>query len=256
MGYTANLFLQLHLYLNKQITGEEIYSKSLLLGYDYQNNTDVVNLINSLTNRHDSPAPQKIELTLANGEQSYKTYYWPHRLGESDNWYNAGQILSTHIDAIATAGYRTVISFRSNGEATSRLPNETSTTNTLIPNYEFPDAVGNYVVKDEQLAIESKGIQFLYLPLVSSSATTWTKEEFDLYYPSLQLADKNGPVLVHCASGYRSSAFTLTYIAFQQKKCSDWVLSHAADVGFIFNNDNPSSSDVQVVNFIKEVLNC
>lgn len=213
-----------------------------------------MNLINSLTGRNDQTTAQKIELTLANGEQSYKTYYWPHRLGESDNWYNIGQILSTHIDAIATAGYRTIISFRDNGEATSRLPNETSS--SYITNYEFSDVSGNYVVADEQLAVESKGIQFLHLPLVSSAAITWTKEEFDLYYPSLQLADKTGPVLVHCASGYRSSAFTLTYIAYEQKRCSDWVLSHAADIGFIFNNENPTSSDVQVVNFIKEVLNC
>eukprot|EP01033_Poteriospumella_lacustris_P014028 gene14028-10025_t len=46
VGYMANLFTQLHLYLKGAILSSDIYPNSLAMGYDYQNNTDVVNLIN------------------------------------------------------------------------------------------------------------------------------------------------------------------------------------------------------------------
>jgi protein tyrosine phosphatase (PTP) superfamily phosphohydrolase (DUF442 family) len=234
------------------ISAETIYSDSLLLGYDYQNSSDVVSLINAITGRHDVPVDQKIELTLANGESSYKSYYWPHRLGESDNWYNIGQILSTHVDAIVDAGYKTVLCYRDNGESTARLPNETTT--GAVSNAEFSDANGNYNVKDEQLSLESHGLQFIHLPLSSGSSTTWTKDTFYSYLPTLQSLEKNGngPVLIHCASGYRSSAFTLTYLAYSSKKCSDWVFSHAKDVGFIYDETN----HIEIISFMKDVLGC
>jgi protein tyrosine phosphatase (PTP) superfamily phosphohydrolase (DUF442 family) len=242
--------------LKEQITSDAIYSDSLLLGYDYMSNADIVTLINAVTGRTDSPQPPSIEAPLANGESSYKTYYWTHRLGENDYWYNAGQILSTHVDAIVSAGYKIVVSFRDNGEATARLPSET-TTNTFIPNDEFSDEKGNYNVQSEDSAFSGKGLKFYHLPLVSTSASTWAKAEFQQYLPTLQeISNQKLPVLVHCASGYRSSAFVLTFLAYENHFCSDWVFSHAQDVGFIFNNSNPTSSDVQVVNFVKEVLGC
>lgn len=255
MGYSANLFLQLHFYINNQISAESIYADSLLLGYDYQSNSDIVNLINAVTGRSDSVAAPKIEAPLADGEQSYRSYYWTHRLGESDYWYNAGQILSTHVDAINSAGYKIVLNYRADGEATARLPSEPTT--GPIPNYEFSDVNGNYNLIEEETAFRTKGLKYYHLPLVSGSASTWSKEQFFEYLPTLQeVSSLNLPVLVHCASGYRSSAFTLTFLAYQSKYCSDWVFSHAKDVGFVFNSENPTSTDVAVVSFVKDVLNC
>jgi hypothetical protein len=38
---------------------------------------------------------------LADGEISYKNYYWSHRIDEAgDIWFNQGQFLDTHVPAI------------------------------------------------------------------------------------------------------------------------------------------------------------
>lgn len=49
-----------------------------LQGYDYQSNPTVVDLISSFTNYMVQVTPPKIELTLTDGENSYKNYFWPH----------------------------------------------------------------------------------------------------------------------------------------------------------------------------------
>lgn len=224
------------------------------MGYDYQNNTDVVNLVNSLTGLDSSTHPEAIEQTLASGEYSYKYYYWTHRLGNSDEWFNAGQILSTHIDAIKTAGYKVLLSYRPDGEATVRLP--TDPTTGPIPNDEFSNEEGNYSIAMEEQAAKNAGLKFIYLPLVSGSSDTWCLATFQKYYPVLQLAESLGPVLDHCASGYRSAAFTLTYVAYKNKQCSSWALQKAKEIGFNYDNATPSSNDAQIVTFMKEVLGC
>lgn len=255
VGYTANVFTQLHNYLTKQITtSQEIYTRSLNMGYDLQNNTDVVNLINTMTGSNDVTHPEQIEQTLAQGEYSYKYYYWTHRLGNNDYYYNAGQVLSTHVDAIKTAGYQSVVVFRSNGEPTARLP--TDPTTGKVDNYEFSDEEGNYDVKAEHAAFKEAGLHFFYLPLVSGSDSTWTKTTFEKYAPVLKHAASYGPVLVHCASGYRSSSFTLIYLALESKQCTNWVIEKAKEIGFNLNSSNPSTSDQQIVALAKEVLGC
>ncbi len=254
VGYTANVFTQLHFYMNKQITSDEIYSHSLNMGYDLQNNTDVVNLINAVAGRSDTTQPEQIEQTLAQGEYSYKYYYWTHRLGNNDYYYNAGQILSTHIDSIKTAGYQSVVVFRQNGEPTARLPTDPST--GKIDNHEFSDENGNYDVTLEHAAVKDAGLHFYYLPLVSGGDSTWTKATFDKYTPVLKLAATHGPVLVHCASGYRSSSFTLIYLAAENKQCSSWVVEKARQIGFDLNSATPSTSDQQILALAKEVLGC
>lgn len=67
-----------------------------------------------------SVTPEQIEQTLAQGEYSYKYYFWTHRTGSNDYWYNLGQFLDTQVQAIVNAGYKTVLSFRLDGEATVR----------------------------------------------------------------------------------------------------------------------------------------
>lgn len=255
VGWTANLFYQTHLYLNGYVTGEEIYSNGLLLGYDYQNNTDAVNMLNSLTGMSVQAGPEKIEQSLASGEYSYKYYYWTHRMGGNDYWYNAGQILSTHVDSIKTAGYKVIVNFREDNEPTGLLPGETLGVPT-IQNWEFSDDKGYYHVSYEKEAFENAGFKYYHLSTNSSDANTWTKKTFYKYLPTLQQAAKEGPVVAHCASGYRSAAFVLTYLAYESKSCSDWVFKSASQIGFIYQNSNPTTTDLYIQSFVKEVLGC
>jgi protein tyrosine phosphatase (PTP) superfamily phosphohydrolase (DUF442 family) len=248
VGYSANLFTQLHFYLTKQISAEDIYPHSLNMGFDYQNNSGVVSLVNSITGRDDVTTPAQIEQNLAEGEDSYRYYYWTHRLGNSDQFFNIGQVLSTHAASIKTAGYSSVVVMRQNGEPTARLPTDPAT--GPVANYEFSDETGAYSVALEEKVMRAAGLHFYYLPLVSGSASTWTKATFDRYAPILSKVTALGPALVHCASGYRSSSFTLTYLASLKKECSTWVVDQAHMIGFDL------TTDVDVMAFSKEILGC
>ncbi|RYH31155.1 hypothetical protein EON65_03315 [archaeon] len=228
----------------------DIYTNGLHLGYDYQNIADVVTLINTLTGRTDSPQPEKIEQTLASGEYSYKYYYWTHRLADEDVWFNAGQILDTHVSAVVTAGYKTVISFRTNGEATAHLPTDPI---GAVDNHEFSDSAGLYSVALEESAVTAAGLGFLSLPVESGQ---WTVDMFNTYAPKLQAASLSGPVLAHCASGYRSAAFVLTYLAHNQRLCMDWVLAKGREVGFDYHNPTPTANDLEILEFMFDVLQC
>jgi protein tyrosine phosphatase (PTP) superfamily phosphohydrolase (DUF442 family) len=252
VGFTASLFVQLHLYLQGEALASDIYPNGLQLGYDYQNVSDVVTLINSLTGRNDSTAPERIEQSLASGEYSYKYYYWTHRLGSSDSWFNAGQFLDTHLGAIVTTGLKTVVSFRDDAEPTAHLPGESG----AVDNHEFSDANGLYSVNLEAVSVKAVGLDFLHLPVIGGSASSWSVETFQQYYPQLRKAEQRGPVLIHCASGYRSAAFVLTYLAYNAHMCSDWVLLKARQVGFDYHSPVPTSSDLQVLDFIFAVLQC
>lgn len=236
-------------------TAQELYTEGLTLGYDYQSNEGVVTLFNSITGAKDTVQPEKIEQTLANGESSYKSYFWLHRMGNNDYWYNTGEILSTHINAIGSAGYRSIVTFRASGEPTARLPTDPST--GPIPNDEFSDENGNYQVALEQGAVDAYNTQATHpiklysLPISSSSTNNpWTVERFFQYLPSLQEAASRGPVVNHCASGYRSGAMTLTYLAYTEHRCSTWVFTYAKQIGFDY------TSDAQIVSFVHAVLGC
>ena len=260
----ANLFTQLHLYLKGAILSSDIYPNSLAMGYDYQNNTDVVNLINAIAGRQDTTHPEQIEQNLASGEMSYKSYYWSHRLGNNDLWYNAGQILDTHVAAIASAGYTTVVSFRADQEATARLSTEPQT--GPVPNHEFSDEKGLYSVAFESSAFTAAGIEYVHLPLASDDSSTWTQQTFDLYSPQLEKIEAKtndlisssgkGAILVHCASGYRSAAFMLTYLAKRENLCSDWVYLKARQIGFNYHSSNPTGKDIEILNFAFDILGC
>ncbi len=231
-----------------------MYSNGLDLGYDYQANADVVAFVNSVTGAHDTVHAEIIEQTLANGESSYKSYYWPHRAGQSDLWFNVGQVLDTHIGAAQTAGYKSVISFRDNGEATNRLASDPAT--GAVANNEFSDANGNYAVATEQAAVTAAGVAFFHLPLTSGGTSTWTAEQFELYLPVLKQAEALGPVLAHCASGYRSAAYVLAYLTSKSGRCTEWALQQSALIGVVYDSAAQSSTDKQVVAFFQEVLKC
>ena len=200
VGYGASLFAQLHLFRAGIVPAEEIFPNSLTMGWDYQADQNAVTLVNTVTSMS-PPATvlePSIELTLSAGEDSYKSYYWSHRVG-SDSWYNIGQILDSHVKAIAEAGYKTVISFRNDGEPTCRL--ESDPDQGTIDNGEFSDADGNYNVTAEKEAFESVGVDFINLPVSGDDA--WSSKLLDEYSPAMNEAMARGPVLAHCTSGYR-----------------------------------------------------
>lgn len=250
MGYGASLFTGLHLFRTGVTPADEFFSNSLTLGWDFQADEGAVALVNAVTLLTPPAAVQEpiVELTLAEGEDSYKSYYWSHRVG-SDSWYNIGQVLDTQVTTIAAAGYKTVISFRSSGEATVRTPSEP--TEGPVNNGEFSDSEGNYNVTAEMEAFEAAGVYFVSLPVTGDEA--WTPEQLREYTPAMQEAAARGPVLAHCASGYRSSAYVTAFLAQQQGLCSSWALEQARRVGYSFA---AKEADASVVQFFEDSLKC
>ncbi len=244
-----------------------MFTAGLALGYDYQMDSAAVNLVNNVTGMNFAVTTSPvIESSLQSGEQSYRDYYWVHLMASqsTNSYYNVGQVLSTHIDAIVKAGYRTVINFRANGEGTNLLPGETYGTGQGVNNDEFSDANGYYNLTAEMEQFASHGI----LPSDASTAAAhgggyfslpvsgWTVALFESYYPTIHAAvtaAAGSPILTHCASGYRSTGFMLAYEAVENKYCTDWVLTEARKVGLSFDQ---SSSDAAVINFLHELLSC
>jgi protein tyrosine phosphatase (PTP) superfamily phosphohydrolase (DUF442 family) len=225
---------------------DDIYNNSLTLGWDYQSNANVVKLIYDVTGVDVPVTAPTIEQTLTNGESSYNYYYWSHRI--DDYWYNVGQPLDTQVNAIASAGYKSVISFRNNGESTTHLATDPT---GYADNNEFEDANGYYNVTAEKSAFESVGIHFYNLPVTGSNA--WTAALLDQYTPTIEEAVSYGPVLVHCTVGYRSAAYITAYLARKNGKCTTWALKQSRRVGFSYDQ---LSSDAKVVQFFEDSLHC
>jgi protein tyrosine phosphatase (PTP) superfamily phosphohydrolase (DUF442 family) len=239
----------MYLYISGQIPGDAIIPNGWNYGFDYQSNADAVAMINNVTGLGYVAQGEVFEQTLAQGEYSYKYYFWTHRDG-NDYWYNVGQVLDTHPLAIQTAGYRTVISFRENGEPTNRLSSEPTT--GPVENNEFSDANGNYNVTAEQEAFQAVGIKFYNLPLSGSNAADWTVEKYNTYKPTLQAAEAAGPVLAHCRSGHRSAGYTFAYLAQKAGQCTAWAVQQAKYVGFFFDTQD----NAQTLKFFYDVLGC
>jgi protein tyrosine phosphatase (PTP) superfamily phosphohydrolase (DUF442 family) len=239
----------MHLYIKGEVAGDALIPNGWNYGFDYQSNADAVAMINSVTGQSYVAQGEVFEQTLAQGEYSYKYYFWTHRDG-NDYWYNAGQVLDTHPAAIKTAGYASVISFRENGEPTNRLSTEPTT--GPVDNNEFSDANGNYNVTAEREAFAAVDIAFFNLPLSGSNAEDWTAKRFYEYRPVLKIAESNGPVLAHCKSGHRSAAYTFAYLAQKGGQCTDWAVQQAKFVGFFFD----TQGNEQVIAFFKQVLGC
>mmetsp|Transcript_1720 Transcript_1720/g.2697 ORF Transcript_1720/g.2697 Transcript_1720/m.2697 type:complete len:378 (+) Transcript_1720:71-1204(+) len=248
-GYAASLFAELHLYLAGVVAAEDIYANSVTLGWDFQADENAVALVNELTGLSTEVTERSLEKTLANGEDSYKYYYWAHRVG-NDTWYNVGQILDTHVESIAEAGYKSIISFRNDGESTTRLSSDPAS--GPIENHEFSDANGNYNVTAERIAFESVGLKFYNLPVSGDDA--WTAEQLDMYTPTLVDASSYGPVLVHCTSGYRSSAYLTAYLARESGECIEWALQMARRIGYSFDVD--SDKNEMTMDFYHQSLKC
>lgn len=142
------------------------------------------------------------------------------------------------------------MSFRNNGEPTTRLPIDPQT--GPVKNFEFSDMNGNYDVEMERRAFESQGIQFINLPV--TGALAWSSATFFEYLPTLEKVSESGsPAISHCASGYRSAAYMSAYFAYKQGYCTTWAISQAKRIGFTFD---VSSSDAAVVAFFQAVLKC
>lgn len=255
MGYSATLFVETHLYLTGQIPGDAILSNGINYGLDFQSDPNAVKMINSLTGLNCQTQGPILEKPLAQGEQSYTSYFWTHRTGHDDYWYNSGQVLDTDPHAIKTAGYATVICMREDGEPTIHLASDPAT--GPVDNNEFSDANGNYNSSAERAAFEAVGVNWVYLPLGSNADSTlqpvdWTAEKFEEYKPAMQAAEVAGPVLTHCQDGYRSAAYSVAYVAQKNGQCTDWAIQESKYIGFAF--DTPENA--QIVTFFKDVLKC
>ena len=246
VGYSATLFTQLYLYKTGVIGSNDLISSSLSLGYDYQSDSDAVSFINEVTGLNLTLEDEKIESTLIDGESSYLNYYWLHRIG-NDMWYNSGQILDTHVDSISSIGIKTVISFRAANESTTRLASDPTT--GKINNHEFGDNLGNYDPNYEGQLLHTNSIDFLNLPVTGADA--YTSTQFFSYLDSFKSA--KGPILAHCAAGYRSAAYVIAYLAYESKLCTDWALKESTKIGYSYNINE---SDQNVVAFFQEVLKC
>jgi len=247
-GYSATLFGELHLYIDGTADATDIFSNSATLGYDFQADQAAVDFVNKVAHTSYSVVAPSLELTLPEGSNSYRYYYWSHRAG-TDMFYNIGQILDTQTKSIAASGYKSVISFRSNGESTVRLSTDPST--GAVSNNEFSDQNGLYSVSLEKAGVEAVGMKFFNLPVTCSSS--WSVDTLNAYEPTIDQAVSYGPVLAHCASGYRSSGYIIAYLGRRQKQCTDWALQQARRLGYSFDIN---SSDEQVVAFFRQALQC
>ena len=255
VGYQATLFSLLYEYATGALIGASgsasVYNVGISNGWDYQANSEVVSMVNSVTGAKTAVTAPSIDLLLNGGQASYKNYYWTHRVG-NDHWYNTGQILSTHIPAIAAAGYKAVISFRVNGESTTHVnPTDCSTPTSACPdNQQFMNPDGTYNVDLERAAVEAAGIRFYNLPVSDNS---WNAATLAQYASVLaEAAATGGPVLTHCKSGYRSSAFVVAYLAQMNKKCVLWATQQATEIGYSYDADG----DTEVIDFFSESLKC
>jgi hypothetical protein len=136
-GEYATFFAQLHLVRVGALKASLLFERSLLLGYDFQSSGAAVQLFNLFTGMSVEVTPEQIERT---------SYFWNHRIDRT--WHSQGQPLSTHVKAIALAGYQSVVSFRANGEATTRIPSDSPTGPVL--NFEFSDVTGAYDLAAEK----------------------------------------------------------------------------------------------------------
>ena len=247
------MLLTSHLYLTGAISPINIVPTGVDIGFNFLSTEAAVSMINSLTGQSLVSSPNAIlELTLTNKEASYKSYDWPHRV-VTDEWFNVGQVLESHVDVIAGAGYKTVVSLRTNGETTTRL--STDPTTGFVPNEEFSDINGNYNVTKEREAFENVGVHFYNLPVASATAWSSTDNFYHTFVPTMEkiVASSQSPTLLHCASGYRSSGYLVAYLALKRRECSSWALEEAAKIGFSFNEN---VADQAVVEFFQTVLKC
>ena len=245
-GWEATLYANLHLLRVGALAATDFYPASLAMGFDFQTDSDGNALVQQFTHLPMPITPPAINLQLAEGEHSYYFFYWPHRL--SDTYYVMGQPLDTQVAVIAGSGYKSVVSFRANGEATSRLPTDPTTGPT--GNHEFEDANGNYDVNAEQAELAAQGVAFYNLPVHGDSA--FTAASYHAMAPQLAAAAALGPVLLHCAAGYRATAYAVVHWAATTQQCSPFALAQSRAVGFSYS----PTDDAEVLAFFKAVLGC
>jgi protein tyrosine phosphatase (PTP) superfamily phosphohydrolase (DUF442 family) len=250
VGYSAALFAQLHHVLVGDAKASSFYQDTLSVGWDFQSDTKAIQVVADVTNTALAPLqPVTIELDLHGNQTGYMTYYWLHRLGHQDGFYNIGQVLSTQVGAISGVGVKSVISFRTDGEGTVRLPSEPAS--GPVENWEFADAEGNWNASAEQAAFEAAGVRWFNAPVGGTQA--FTVAQLDSYVPIFKAAAAVGPTLVHCKTGYRSSIYTLAYRGRSEGRCAKWALDQAQQVGFDLSSRD---SDAKARKFFADVLAC
>merc|ERR1711871_345401 len=249
VGYSAALFAQLHHILQGRASIHTFFSDSRNVGWDFQSDPTAVTLVANVTHTAAVPvSAPSIDLDLNGVMKGYEMWYWSHRLGGMDGFYNVGQVLSTQVSTIAASGYKSVICFRTDGEDTVRLPTDPAV--GPIANWEFSDpSSGAWNASMERAAFEAACLSWHHAPVGGAGA--FTPAQFDSYMHIFEQAAAMGPTLVHCKTGYRSSIYTLAFLARKGHHCSEWALTQAQQVGF---NLTVRPEDAHARDFLNQVL--
>ncbi len=239
VGWTADLFAQLHLIRVGAADPSEFYNDTRALGWDFQASPAAISLVD-----HFGGPRLPVSHPDMGKYQRQEAYYWAHRLGDEDKVSNSGQPLQSHVAAISKAGYMSVVSFRSDGEPTVRLPSDPSS--GVVHNLEFSDSNGNWNATAERASFEQAGLHWMNLPVTGEKG--YTVGEFEVYEPLLKRLPS--PILSHCASGHKSSVYMLAYEGKRAGNCVPWALQKAAEVGFHLDQD------AEVLSFWQTILGC
>jgi uncharacterized protein (TIGR01244 family) len=81
--------------------------------------------------------------------------------------------------------------------------------------------------EEEGEVVRQTGMTYVHVPVASTGPQP---EQVDRFRE--ELARLEGPVLVHCASGKRSGAFALLYVAARDGLSGDETLAKAKELGF------------------------
>jgi protein tyrosine phosphatase (PTP) superfamily phosphohydrolase (DUF442 family) len=157
--------------------------------------------------------------------------------------------IATNLVTPNPTGYKSVISFRGDGEPTTRLPADPAT--GAVANWEFSDDSGNWDLEAERAAFSGSGLRYYNAPVTGAGA--FTVGQLEQYVPIFEEAAKAGATLVHCTSGYRSSVYTLAFKGRLEGRCADWAFEQAAIIGYNFT---VRPADAKVRQFFKDALSC
>lgn len=115
-----------------------------------------------------------------------------------------GQPTAPDIEQLKNEGFRTIVNLRAEGEEDQPMNPQ-----------------------EEGRAVESAGMKYVHLPVSSATMEPDTVDKF-----REQLADLEGPVLVHCHAGTRAGAYTMMATAVKEGWSGDDTLEKAKAMGF------------------------
>lgn len=108
------------------------------------------------------------------------------------------------LDELARRGFKSLVNLRTSGEEGQ----------TMSPHEEGEKA-------------RKAGLTYAHIPVAGDQLGTEIVDRF-----RAEVAALPGPVLVHCASGKRSGAFTMMHVGIERGTPGDEVIEKALDMGF------------------------